>query len=126
LSSVTAFTNGTALDQFADISMVCTISSSAVAAGANMGLWIALLNEDNTTYGDNNFTTTPSAATPVWYPIASIPLFASTRTSLIGNATGIILPPGTFAFILQNNSGFTLASSGNAVSMRTYNQQLNN
>ena len=127
LSTVTAWANGTALDQFMDISVICAITSSAVAAGANFGFWIANLEGNGTTYGDGLLTAgTQAALTPAWYPICSIPLYASTRTSLVGSATGLLIPPGSFALIMQNNSGFTLSSSGNAVYMRTYNQNLNN
>jgi hypothetical protein len=128
LSSVAAFANGTALDQFCDISLKCAIASSAVAAGANMGVWLAMLQNDGTTLGDGLLTAGTQAAawTPAWPPIASVPLYASTRTSLIGGQTGVLLPPGSFALILQNGSGFALAASGNTVSIRTYNVNLNN
>lgn len=126
LSSVTAFANGTALDQFMDVSVELTIASTAIAAGANLGIWLAMLQEDGTTLGDGTLVAgTDAAVTPVWAPIAAIPLFASTRTTLIGGVTGILIPPGSFALILQNNSGTVTASSGNACSIRTYNQALN-
>jgi hypothetical protein len=127
LSSITPFANGTALDQFMDISIELTIASTAIAAGTNLGVWLAMQQEDGTTLGDGTLTAgTPAAITPAWTPIAAIPLFASTRTTLIGSATGILLPPGAFALILQNNSGVTTAASGNVASIRTYNQSLNN
>lgn len=126
LSSITPFTNGTSLDQFMDISVVLTCASTAIAAGANLGIWLAILQEDGTTLGDGTLVAgTDAAVTPVWTPIAAIPLFASTRTTLIGSVTGILIPPRTFALILQNNAGPATAASGNACSISTYNQDLN-
>lgn len=127
LSTVTPFANGTGLDQFMDVSVQCTIASSAIGAGFNIPIWIAMLQQDNTTLGDGLLTAgTPSVIQPAWFPIATIPLFASTRTTIVGGQTGILIPPGSFALILQNGTGFTFSSSGNACSIRTYNQNLNN
>lgn len=121
----TDITNGTALDIFADVSISCTISSSTIVAGANVALYLAYLNQDGTTYGDNHVTTTPAAAAPSYPPIAVIPLFAAaTQTSLIGIATGLILAPGTFRWIVQNNSGFNFTAA--TIKYRTYNINLNN
>lgn len=122
----TDITNGTSLDIFADISLSATIASSAVAAGANVVFWAYYLNQDGTTYGDNQLTTTAAAVTPVAVGQAgpySIPLFASTRTTLVGNYTGIILAPGTFRFAMQNNCGFTFTAC--TVKFRSYNTNLN-
>lgn len=127
LSSITPFGNNTSLDQFMDISVKCTIASSAVAAGATVAIWLAMLQLDGTTIGDGLLTAgTASTVVPAWAPLAVIPLFVSTRTTIIGGQTGIMIPPGQFALIFQNNVGFTLASSGNSCSIRTYNQNLNN
>lgn len=126
LSSTTAFTNGTALDQFMDISAICTVASSAIVAGANLGIWLAMLQEDGSTLGDGLLTAgTQATYTAPWPSIATIPLAASTRTTLTGGLTGLLIPPGTFALILQNNSNFTFAASTNACQIRTYNLNLN-
>jgi len=128
LSSITAIANGTNLDQFMDVSLECTIASNTIAAGANFAGWIFPLNEDGSTYGDNSLTAgTPAAVTPGLYPDFIMPLrAASSQTALYGFAKGIVLPPGTFLVAVQNNSGFQLASSGNAIKYRTYNINLNN
>lgn len=128
LSSVAPFANGASLDQLMDVSLKLTIASSAIGANASIAIWIALLQEDGATLGDGLLAAGSQTAsfTPAWTPIAPIPLYASTRTLLIGSEYGIAIPPGTFALILQNNSGFALAASGNACSIRTYNQSLNN
>lgn len=121
----TDIANGTNLDIFADVSFSCTISSSTIAAGANLAFYLALLNQDGTTYGDNHVTTTPAAAAPSYAPVAVVPLFAAaSQTSLIGIYQGIILPPGTFRWIVQNNSGFAFTAA--TIKYRTYNTNLNN
>ena len=128
LSSVSGIANGTNLDQFMSISAQLAISSSAVAAGANLAFWLADLQSDGSTYGDGLLTAgTPSTSfTPGWNPIAVIPLYASTRATLVGSVNNIIIPPKTFAVIIQNNSGFSLTSGTQTVKYITYNQQLNN
>lgn len=128
LSNAISINNGTGLDQFMDISIQLTLAaSSAVAAGANITIWLALLQQDGTTYGDGILVAGTSATvTPPWSPTAVIPLYASTRANLAGQANGIIIPPGQFKAILQNNSGFNLhASTAQACTFRSYNQQLN-
>lgn len=128
LSSSSAITNSTALDQLAALSFVGALgSSSAIAAGANLTFWIAPLNEDGSTYGDNLLTAgTAFSGTPAWGPAAVIPLYPSTRTSVIGSATSIVLPPINFLWIMQNNTGFTLGTgTTNVCKYITYNQNLN-
>lgn len=128
LSSVADIANGTALDQFMDLSMSLIISSSTIAAGANIAFFLYQLNQDGTTYGDNKLTAgTPATLTPSMPPIAVIPLFAAaSQTTLIGGVTGLIMPSGSFRLAVQNNSGFALTSGTQTVKYRTYNQQLNN
>ena len=125
--SNTTIANQTALDQYADISVRLSIASSTVAAGANFALWIATLLDDGTTYGDGQLTAgTPAAITIPWAPCAVIPLFAAaTQTNLRGSFQGIILPPESFKFIIQNNSGFALTATVQSIMYKTYNINLN-
>lgn len=128
LSSQGDITNGTSLDMFADVSLELAISSSTIAAGANLALWIFELNEDGSTYGDNSLTAgTAAAVTPGLLLAAVMPLrAAAAQTALYGYAQGIVIPPGTFRFAVQNNSGFTLSASGNAGKFRSYNINVSN
>lgn len=128
LSSVADIANGTNLDMFMDISASLVISSSTIAAGANLAFWIYDLNQDGTTYGDNQFTAgTAAAKTPTFPPCAVIPLIAAaTQTALIGYVNQIVIPPGSFRLAIQNNSGFTLTAGTQTVKYRTYNINLNN
>ena len=125
LSSVADIANGTNLDQFADISLRLSIASSTIAASANFAFWIYALLDDGTTYGDGQQTSgTATAKTPAFPPCAIMPLFAAvTQTSLVGFAQGIIIPPGSFRFAIQNNSGFTLTNTTTVCKYRTYNIQ---
>jgi hypothetical protein len=123
LSSVAAFSNGTALDQYLDLSVELTVASSAIASGSSLAFWLAMLQEDGSTLGDGTLTPgTQAAVMPVWTSLADILLFASTRTTLIGSETGLLIPPGNFALVMQNNSGVALAASGNICRIRTYNE----
>lgn len=123
LSSVSV-ANGSALDQFMDVSIEAKIAANTIAAGANFALWIMPLMEDGVTYGDNTVTTTPGTLVPGLFPAATLPLHPGGATGLYGYAQGIVLPPGTFSCALQNNSGFGF--TGATGTYRTYNQNLNN
>lgn len=127
LGSVTV-TNQTPLDQYMDLSVRCTITSSTITAGANIALWLYPLLDDGATYGDGQFTAgTGAALTPTFPPIAVIPLVAaSTQTKLVGAALELIIPPGTFKIAIQNNSGGTLLTTTQNCLYRTYNINLNN
>jgi hypothetical protein len=121
----TDITNQTALDLFCDVSHSLTIASSTIAAGASFNYYVAYLNQDGTTYGDNHVTTTPAAAAPTYPPLGPVPCFAAAaQTSVIGNWTNIVLVPGTFRWINQNNIGFNLTAA--TIKYRTYNTQNNN
>lgn len=125
--SSTTITNGTALDMFMDISYTITIASSTIVAGANFAFWLYTLNQDGTTFGDNQLTAgTAAAITPSFSPCAIVPVFAkAATTSMVGLAQGILIPPGSFALAYQNNCGFAQATTGNSISYRTYNINLN-
>lgn len=128
LSSVADIANGTNLDQFMDISAICAISSSTIAAGANLAFWLYPLQEDGSTYGDGQFTAgTQAAKTPTFSPFGTMPLVAAaSQTTLVGFIQGIVIPPGSFRVAMQNNSGFALTSGTQTVKYRTYNINLNN
>lgn len=127
LSSVADIANGTNLDMFADVSVRLAISSSTIVAGANIALWLYELLDDGSTYGDGQFAAgTPASLTPTFAPCGVAPLVAAaSQTTLVGAVQGIILPPGSFRFAIQQNSGFTLTSGTQTVKYRTYNINLN-
>ena len=126
LSSV-VFTNGTSLDQFMDIDFELAFTTAqTVVAGANLAFYVYQLLDNGTTYGDGLLSTTPAAivstVTPVWAPAIA----AGSRTNFYGiNPSPILIQPGSFCLALTNNSGFAFASSGLAIKLRTYNQNLN-
>ena len=125
LSTVT-ITNGTNLDQFADFSIVQSIASSTVVAGASITVWLVPLAADGSTYTPALVAGTVSSNALPISPVCVIPLFAAaTQTVLTGTCTGIVLPPGTFKFAEQNSSGFTYTATTQVHDYRTYNQNLN-
>ena len=125
LSTVT-IANGLNLDQFMDISVQQSIASSTIAAGANFAFWICPLLADGSTYFAPLTAGTAATLTPPWSPCATIPIYAAaTQTTLTGAAIGIIIPPGSFKLITQNNCGFTLTSGTQTWDYRTYNINLN-
>jgi len=121
LSSV-SITNQTALDIFADISYVAGATVTTVAPN-NLAFYLYPLNEDGSTYGDGRFASTAAGPPPSNYFIGSIGFAAAASTTIAGIVTGIIIPPGTFSFLLMNNAGVQLAASSNC-KYRTYNRSV--
>ena len=121
-----------ALDQFVGFSYIGALaSSSAIVSGANIAIWLAVLQADGTTYGDGLLTAGSAfSGAPGWFPFATIGLTASTRTTVIGNtfASGpLVFPPVKFRPIVQNNTGFTLGTTTtNQCYIATANSFLNN
>jgi hypothetical protein len=122
LSTIT-ISNQTALDMFMDISARFTIGTAA-AAGANFSFYLFGLLDDGSTYGDGSLTAgTVSTNVIAIPPFAVLPLRAGTTAT--GYLQGLSIPPGTFKMVFQNNSGFSLGSTGNVCMYRTYNINLN-
>lgn len=123
LSSVSDITNGTALDIFADFSI--QLGSVTSVAPNYLGIFLYPLNSDGSTYGDNQFSSgTQTSATPSpTYWVGNI-LFPVATAAIKGTLTRIILPPGSFRFLVWNQAGVALASSGNTLQYRTYNRSV--
>jgi hypothetical protein len=129
VSSVADIANQTNQDIYMDVSVRLAIASTAITAGANAALFLFALLDDGATYGDGNFVNgTQKAATPAFAPIAVIPFPVATLTALVGYAQGLIIPPGSFRFALQNNTlpATALSAGTQTVKYRTYNMNLNN
>lgn len=113
--------NSTALDIFADVSIA--LGSAAFVAPNFIGIYLYPLNKDGTTFGDGRFGSSAAGPPPSPYWVGSIGLVAATQAQE-GTTRGIILPPGKFKFVLYNQGGIALASSGNTCQYRTYNRQV--
>jgi hypothetical protein len=129
LSSASAVANQSNLDMYMDISVKVTVSSNTPRLGAYIGIWLAILNQDGSTYGDNQLTAgTQTTYTPPWAPLALIPLANQAMTTMEGQATGLIIPPQSFLLICYNYTSVTFSSTSgnNLVKINTYNVYLNN
>lgn len=117
-----SITNGTALDVFADLCI--QFGSITVAAPNYIGAYLYPLNQDATTYGDGRFGTAAAGPPPGNYWVGNIG-FPTGAAAFKGAISRIILPPGTFKFVLYNQAGATLVGSGgNACYYRTYNRAI--
>jgi hypothetical protein len=119
--SGTAITNGTALDIFADVEVV--LASLAAVTPNYVGVYLYPLNSDGTTYGDGRFSSSASGPPPSVYFVGSIGMVAATQAQQ-GTLRGIILPPGSFKFVLYNQMGVAFASASNTLKYRTYNRSI--
>lgn len=117
ISTSTVVSNGTGLYLFADVSF--RLGSISPISGANLTLWLLNLLDDGSTYQDGESTAT-AANQPAHNPAAIIPLRTKASSTQNQIARRILIPPGTFKFCLLNNSGVSLASSGNTATYQTY------
>lgn len=121
--AASALANGSTLDIFGDLS----ISLGSITSGAGapyIGLYLYPLNQDGTSYGDGRFGSTAAGPPPSQYFVGAVPMPASTAAVITGMVRGIVLPPGSWKFVLYNLAGATLASSSNTVQFRSYNRSV--
>lgn len=102
--------NGTNLALLADLSVA--LGSITSAAPFYVEIHVIPLTGDGSTYVDFG------AGGPTLKQVAGVTAGASVKVIA---ATGMVVPPGTFKFGLVNQSGATLAGSGNKVYYRLYN-----
>lgn len=124
LDSTGPIGNGTSLDIFADLSV--QLAAITTVAPAQLNIFIYPLNGDATTYGDGQFapgTSGLGTPAPNLY-VGTISFPVATATAQVGILERIVLPPGAFRFLIQNQTGAILAASGNAVQYRTYNRKV--
>jgi hypothetical protein len=112
--------NGTPLDIFADVSI--NLASAAFVSPNYIGIYLYPLN-DASVYGDGRFGSSAAGPPPNNYSVGTIGLVAATQAQT-GVLSRIVLPPGTFKFVLYNNGGVALASSANTCLYRTYNRSV--
>lgn len=113
--------NSSALDVFCDVSGV--FGSITVAAPAYIGIFFYPLNKDGSTYGDGRFGSSAAGPPPSNYFVGSFGM-GTGAGAFEGTVRGVVLPPGKGKFVLYNQAGNALASSGNTLQYRTYNRQV--
>lgn len=119
-----AIANQSALDLFCDVSIA--LGSAAFVAPNFVGVYLFPLNKDGSTYGDGRFATAAAGVPGGNYAagFGSIGLVAATQAQT-GTLTRIIMPPGTFKFVLYNGGGVAwVGSGGNTFQYRTYNRAI--
>jgi len=120
LSSVN-IANGTALDEFMDISV--SMGSFTPVAPNFLAFYAHPLNQDGTTYGDGRFGTSAAGPPGATYYLGNIVLTtgAGVKTGMLQR---VIMPPGDFKLVLYNQAGATLAASGSVIKYRSYNRSV--
>lgn len=111
--------NSTALDMFCDLSIA--LASAIYVAPNFIGVYLYPLNKDGTTYGDGRFGSSAAGPPAPNYYVGNIVVVAATQAQE-GALIRIPLLPGKFKFVLYNQAGVALPSSGNTCQYRTYNR----
>lgn len=105
-------------DMYMDIEFYVAAQGSARAADAVINIWIVpSIDGTNYVYGSDSLD--PPANTFV----AAMPLDATTTARYIG-VTHILCPAGKFKLQFRNDTGQTLAASGNTAKYTLYNEEV--
>lgn len=115
-------TNGTALDIFADLSWLAG-GTATTAAPNYLGFYLYPLGQDGSTYGDGRFGSAAAGPPPSAYFIGAFSFAVGAGTTIAGVLREIVIPPGTFRFLVYNQSGVALANT-NVFKYRTYNRSI--
>lgn len=121
IASDLVIANATPLDMFADVSI--GLASAAFVAPNYIGVYLYPLNKDGSTYGDGRFGSSAAGPPPSNYYVGAIGLVAATQAQN-GTLLRVVMPPGSFKFVLYNQGGVAFAASGNTCQYRTYNRQI--
>lgn len=116
--------NSTALDMFADFSLL--LASLACVAPNFCGLFLYPRHDDATHYGDGRFGSTAAMSdtnAPVPFWIGNFPLVVATQIEY-AEITRVPIPPGIFRVVLWNRAGVNFAASGNTLKWRTWNRAI--
>lgn len=120
IRSDTEIDNSSALDIFADFSIV--LGSITAAAPNYVAIYIYPLNSDGSTYGDGRFNASAAGPPPSQYLVGTFG-FPTGAAAITGTVLGVVIPPGKWKMVLYNQTGATLAGSGaNSLKYRTYNR----
>lgn len=122
-SSVIIHNEGANLDIFADVSV--SLGSVSVGTGTPfVGIYLYPLNQDGTTYGDSRFAAATVATPPSQYLVGVIQAPSAVTGVVTGMIRGILIPPGSFRFVIYNQLLVALAASANVIDIRTYDRQV--
>jgi hypothetical protein len=121
IASSVVIANQSSLDIFADLSWFSGAGVTTVAP-AFLAFYLYPLN-NNAVYGDGRFAASAAGPPPGNYYIGSIGFAAAAATTINGAVTGIIMPPGSFKFVVYNQAGVALATT-NTCQYRTYNRSV--
>lgn len=114
-----AIANQTNLDMYADLEVV--LGSLSPAAGAYVAIYIALA-VDGTNYPAPSGADIRLTSTQL---LCTIPVGTTGSTAYRVAVRNVLLPPGTFKLYLDNQTGVTLAASGNTLKLNAYDVNLN-
>lgn len=115
-SAVSNDDTATEMDRFADAELYVPSFGVAPTADLSINLYIRRSIDGGTNFEDASGSRPPRNGFVGAFPLANI---TTAQRLAIG---GIILPPCDFQWYLVNNSGQTMASSGNILSIRYYSE----
>ena len=114
-----AIANQTNLDMYADL----WLHLASFSPGTNPYVVVYILEAiDGSTYPSATASVLRNQASQV---LCTIPLDTTAATAQDVVVRNVLIPPGSFKVVLDNQSGAALASSGNTLKMNTYDLNLN-
>jgi hypothetical protein len=114
-----AIANHTNLDVYADIELVLGVLGPVAPNYCTLYILEAI---DGSNYPSATATILRNQPSQI---LCTFPLDTTAATAQRVVVRNVVLPPGSFKVVLDNQSGDTLAATGNTVKMITYNVDLN-
>jgi len=102
---------------YADVEFLAGGTTTPVA-GAFLELWLLRSLDGGTSYEDGSATVAPGRPCDI-----TIMVRAGTTITPRAGASGLILPPGFYKPIARNQTGVTLAATGNIISFAAYTEE---
>jgi hypothetical protein len=120
LSAVgTALDNTTNLDKWCDLELV--LASLSPSAGGSITVYLTESNDGGTTYENPPASTDPGSGCQS----CTVTVDSTAATAKRITVGPFLIKPKKMKFVLKNNAGVALASSGNTVTAFTYDETNN-
>jgi len=109
--------NSTNLYMFEDLEIYIATLDLSAATNPHIKIYL-LISQDGTNYPDGSDSIDPVETNAVYS--AALRKANSAHRAII---RGVVLPPGKFKYLIQNQAGADLPASGNTLKRRSYNTQ---
>ena len=106
------------LNMYMDVEVVLAEQSSTRTAGCHIAVYL-VTSIDGTNYGYGDASVQPPASSLV----AALPVDAAVTARRL-TSKPFLVPPGKWKLVIENNTGYALAATGNTAGYRVYSEEI--